>query len=99
MNVKPSFRQATVLDLANIVVLHADDTLGAARDGSFDLAREQNLRAFAAIEADPNNELWVVEDQNEIVGQLQLTFIPGLSQQGSTRCEIEAVRIASQRRG
>jgi GNAT superfamily N-acetyltransferase len=41
----------------------------------------------------------VLEDGGEIVGYLQLTFIPGLSLRGMLRGQIESVRIASSRRG
>jgi ribosomal protein S18 acetylase RimI-like enzyme len=37
----------------------------------------------------------VAELQQEVIGMLQLTFIPGLSRRGATRALIEAVRIAS----
>ena len=33
----------------------------------------------------------VLNDQ--IIGMMQLTFIPGLSMEGMTRCQIESVRI------
>lgn len=42
----------------------------------------------------------VVEDEAaRIVGTMQLTIMPGLSRGGSTRLQIEAVRIASSTRG
>jgi GNAT superfamily N-acetyltransferase len=77
----------------------ADDALGATReDARLPLARGYT-DAFAAIAADPNQLLAVVEDAGEVVGTLQLTFIPGLSYQGAWRGQIEAVRIAGSRRG
>jgi GNAT superfamily N-acetyltransferase len=99
MRASAHVRRATGDDVAVIVALLADDMLGAARDGSFGSARADYMKAFADIEADPNNELYVVEDNGAVVGCFQLTFIPGLSRKGSTRCQIEAVRIASHRRG
>jgi ribosomal protein S18 acetylase RimI-like enzyme len=51
------------------------------------------LQAFAAIQADPHQFLAVMEHQGQIIGTLQLTFIPGLSRQGSWRAQVEAVRI------
>ena len=41
----------------------------------------------------------VVDDGKEIVGTLQLTFIAGLARGGLKRGLIEAVRVASDRRG
>ncbi len=55
--------------------------------------------AFSEIDADPNQFLCVVEDGRRIVGTLQLSFIPGLSREGARRGQIEAVRIARDRRG
>jgi GNAT superfamily N-acetyltransferase len=43
--------------------------------------------------------LVVARDGAEVVGTLQLTFIPGLSRLGSTRALIEAVRVRSDQRG
>jgi len=56
-------------------------------------------RAFAAIEQDPNQILVVVEERDDLVGCLQLTFVPGLSRLGMWRGQIESVRIASGNRG
>jgi GNAT superfamily N-acetyltransferase len=93
-----SFRRAEAHDVPIIIAMLADDRLGAARNPPFDENREQYIKAFEAIKADPNNELWMIEDKTEVVGSFQLTFIPGLSRKGALRCQIEAVRIASQRR-
>jgi GNAT superfamily N-acetyltransferase len=35
----------------------------------------------------------VAEDQEEVVGTMQLSFIPGLSRRGALRAQIEAVRV------
>ena len=43
--------------------------------------------------------LMVATSGAEVVGTLQLTFIPGLSRQGATRALIEAVRVRSDQRG
>jgi GNAT superfamily N-acetyltransferase len=91
------FRAATRADLDAVVALLADDVLGKARDaGSVD---ERYERAFAAIDADPRNELIVGDDGGEVVACLQLTFIPGLGRHGAERCQVEAVRVRSDRRG
>jgi GNAT superfamily N-acetyltransferase len=74
----------------------ADDVLGQARESARDPAYAQ---AFAAIERDPNQFMAVLEDAGDLVGYLQLTFIPGLSLKGMLRGQIESVRIASSRRG
>lgn len=49
--------------------------------------------AFSAIDADPNNELVVACNNEQVVGVLQLTFIPYLTYQGGWRALIEGVRV------
>lgn len=51
--------------------------------------------AFAAITADPHNELVVGVVENELIAVLQMTFIPGLSYRGSWRMQVEGVRVAA----
>ncbi|PWJ17495.1 GNAT family N-acetyltransferase [Jannaschia seohaensis] len=93
------YRRATEADLSAIVALLADDVLGASRESASSGVDAPYRTAFAEIDADPNQFLCVVEDGGEIVGTLQLTFIPGLSRNGAKRGQIEAVRIARDRRG
>ena len=93
-----TFRRAGQRDLPAIVRLLADDPLGANRERYDEPLPQGYLRAFEAIEADPNNELVVACLQDEVVGVLQLTFIPYLTYQGGWRALIEAVRIDSKHR-
>jgi GNAT superfamily N-acetyltransferase len=92
-----SFRTAHRSDLPALLALIADDTLGKHRE--FDAANPSYLKAFEAISADPNQQLIVAEVDGRIVGMAQLSFIPGLSRGGAWRCNVEAVRIASDVRG
>jgi len=92
-----TIRRARREDIGAIVRMLADDQLGAARDDPGDL--EPYLRAFEEIDADPNQLLVVVASDNEPVGTLQLTFIPGLARRGALRGQIEAVRIHADHRG
>lgn len=92
----PIFRRATAADVPAIVALLADDVLGAAREKPGDPAYDA---AFAAIEADPNQFLAVVEEGSAVIGCLQLTFLPGLSHRGLWRGQVESVRIAASHRG
>jgi len=94
-----SFRKATRADLPAIVAMLADDPLGAAREEFADPLPAVYLEAFAALERDPNQFLAIVEAGGQIVGTLQLSFIPGLSRRGAWRGLIESVRIASSFRG
>jgi len=94
-----TFRQATRADLDDIVRLLADDPLGAQRERFVDPLPDSYYAAFAAIAADPHNELIVAQHQDQLVGVLQLTFIPYLTYQGGWRALIEGVRIAPEFRG
>ena len=93
-----SFRRAQAHDLPAIVALLADDPLGTQRETPGPPLAGCYAGAFAAIDADPNQLLVVVTDGAQVVGTLQLTFIPGLSRRGAWRGQIEAVRIAADRR-
>ncbi|TCC27788.1 GNAT family N-acetyltransferase [Kribbella speibonae] len=90
-------RRATAADVAAIVAMIADDQLGATRESLDDLT--PYLAAFEQIDADPNQLLVVADRNDEVIGTLQLTIIPGLSRRGSTRGLIEAVRVAAPARG
>ncbi|MBC8508813.1 MAG: GNAT family N-acetyltransferase [Chloroflexi bacterium] len=88
-----SFRNANIEDISTIIQLLADDPLGSEREKFEDPIPESYIEAFNAISNDPNNELFVATIGTEIVGALQLTFIPGLSYQGGWRALIEGVRV------
>jgi ribosomal protein S18 acetylase RimI-like enzyme len=94
-----TFRRAGRADLEAIVDLLVDDYIGAKReDGSRPLNAKYGA-AFEAVARDENQYLAVVEDEGEIVGCLQLSFIPGIARLGMWRGQIEGVRIKSTRRG
>jgi GNAT superfamily N-acetyltransferase len=94
-----SFRNATPADLPSIVAMLADDDLGRLREDLSEPLNPRYLEAFRAIGADPNRRLVVAEDAGQVVGTMQLSFLPGLSSVGAWRGMIEAVRIAADRRG
>jgi len=91
-------RRAQRADLPRLLELLADDTLGRNREGvgSDDPAY---IRAFDAIDRDPNQLLLLAELDGRVVGMLQVTYIPGLSRRGAWRANIEAVRVDSSLRG
>jgi GNAT superfamily N-acetyltransferase len=93
------FRHAASIDLPAIVNLLADDDIGATREVPGTPIDGRYLSAFAAIDKDPNQLLAVAERESNIVGCLQLTFIPGLSRTGMWRGQIESVRSARPVRG
>jgi GNAT superfamily N-acetyltransferase len=92
------FRTARFDDVPAIVALLADDPLGSQRERTGVPLDASYVAAFRAIEADANQQLVVVCDGEDIVGTLQLSFIPGIARMGAWRGQIEAVRIAAQRR-
>lgn len=95
-----TFRIATKKDVPFIVEMLADDKLGALREKYENPLPQLYYDAFEEINADKNQELVVVEDINqEIIGTLQLSFIPYLTYQGGVRAQIEAVRIRKEQRG
>ena len=86
------------------MALLADDSLGAGREQSQDMAPYE--RAFEAIDADPCPPAggggvgfrlgrWT----GPVVATFQLSFLPGISRQGAWRSQIEAVRVADSLRG
>jgi GNAT superfamily N-acetyltransferase len=80
------------------VALLADDVLGAVREtGLHDTAGY--LAAFARIDADPDDLLVVAELDGRVVACAQVTLLTSLSRAGSTRAQVEAVRVASDLRG
>ncbi len=99
MNPPVIFRRATIADLEPILALLADDSIAAEREGSRSFAPDVYHQAFGEIDQDPNQWLAVADSDGEIVGTLQLTFIPGLLQGGAWRGQIEAVRVSATHRG
>lgn len=93
-----TIRKATRADIPAIVDLLADDELGQRRERNESPLPDAYYRAFERIDQDHHQELVVVEDQEEIIGTLQLTVIPYLTYQGGVRAQIEAVRIRKDRR-
>lgn len=96
------FRTARRADVPTIVELLRDDGVAAAREAATPVDEEIDAAywaGFEAVDADPRNELIVVERAGEVVGTMQLTFIPSLSRRGAERLQIEAVRVRSDLRG
>ena len=92
-------RPALSGDLAALVALYADDEIGQTRETVGGGVARPYLDAFAAIDRDPNHILVVGEIDGRIVATLLLSFLPGLSRGGSWRAQIEAMRVAKDRRG
>ncbi|WP_285108660.1 GNAT family N-acetyltransferase [Promicromonospora sp. MEB111] len=91
-----TFREAARDDLERIVELIADDAVAATRTGTYGAA---HVAGFEAVSASPDNELVVAEAGGEVIGVMQLTFIPGISRNGASRLLVEAVRVDKAQRG
>lgn len=95
-----TFRPATPIDIESIVAMLADDELGKTRENYQKPLPKEYLEAYDRIAADPNQELVVLENElAEVIGTLQLSFIPYLTYRGGIRAQIEAVRIRKDQRG
>jgi GNAT superfamily N-acetyltransferase len=95
-----TLRAARQSDIPALVRLLAADQLGATRDGVRDATDlTAYTAAFEAIDADPAHILVVAELAGEVVGTMQLSFLPGLARRGALRTQIEAVRVADGSRG
>ena len=94
------FRIATEKDVSIIVEMIADDEFGKNRENFQIPLPSEYLKAFEKINSDENQELIIVENENfEVIGTLQLTFIQYLTYRGGKRAQIEAVRIRKDQRG
>ncbi|MCX6214784.1 GNAT family N-acetyltransferase [Spirosoma sp.] len=93
------FRKAQAKDVPAIVQMLADDELGQTREIYTDPLPANYYQAFENIDRDSNQELIVVEnDKLQLIGTLQLSFIPYLTYQGGIRAQIEAVRVHKEHR-
>jgi ribosomal protein S18 acetylase RimI-like enzyme len=93
-------REATRADVPRVVALLADDNLGRRRESVEVPLDERYWAAFDAIDADPRHQLVVLEaDDGQVAGCLQLSLLPYLTFRGGWRAQIEAVRVAYDRRG
>jgi GNAT superfamily N-acetyltransferase len=79
--------------------LIAADPVAVARGDVPDGDPTRYLAAFEAIDADPGELLVVADHRGEVVGTLQLSFLPGLARLGATRAQVEAVRVRADQRG
>lgn len=92
-----TFRAAIGADLPFIVALGIADSVTPLGDDP-DAADPAYAAALAAIDADPNQELFVAELGGERVGTFQLTYTPGLMRLGMWRGTIEGVHVIPARR-
>lgn len=92
-------RDATESEISTIIELSMAGAIEANRFPDFDANEPGYVAAFRAIAADANHRLVVVEDQGELIGTMQISFIPGLPGGGAWRGQLENVHIRADYRG
>ncbi len=92
-------RKARISDLPRLIELLLEDELGQTRESRSAELDENYIKAFHKIDSDQNQYLMAVENGDEIIGTCHLTIMPSLTFIGSTRMQIEAVRVADKYRG
>ena len=99
-NIELISRKTEEDDIPNLVKLIADDELGSKREDYKVPLPKSYTDAFQNILQDKNQELIILENfDKEIIGTLQITFIPYLTYRGGLRAQIEGVRIHKKFRG
>ena len=96
------YRDASPEDIATLLILsHAGDARGADTPplDPATLTDPRYRAAFDEISADPNHRLIVAEASGEILGTLQISYLPGLPRFGMKRAILENVHIRGDQRG
>ncbi|MFZ4863331.1 GNAT family N-acetyltransferase [Sphingobacterium sp. Mn56C] len=87
-------------ELPQVIQMYADDVLGQTRELYTVPLDPAYYTAFDVINANPNQELLVLVDQEDtIMGTMQITYIQFLNNRGTKRALIESVRIHADYRG
>ncbi len=91
-------RKAKIKDLPRVIELLLEDELGQNRESKNKDLDHRYIKAFHNIDNDSNQYLMVIEKEHKIIGTCHLTIMPSLTFIGSTRLQIEAVRVAKEYR-
>lgn len=89
-----TYRRAVEADLPFIVKLLIEDAVRVTEDKPDEPFHPRYVAALRELEADPNQMMMVAVLDSEVVGTIQLTFIPGIAALGMKRCLVEAVHIS-----
>ena len=95
---KTLIRDAVPLDIPAVLALCRDGATEPDRYPPLDAGDPVYVQLFTAISNDPNHRLIIVEQAGEIIGTLQLSYMPGLPERG-WRGQIENVHVRSDMRG
>lgn len=94
-----TFRNAYERDIATVLGLCHGGAVDPSRYPPLDLSNPAYLAAFKAIDTDPNHRLIVAERDGEIIGTIQISFIPSLPDEGSYRGLLENIHVRADQRG
>lgn len=94
-----TIREAQEADVPALAAIYAADDVGAHGDTTDPSALGDYTKAFNAIASSPNENLYVVELEGEIVGTFQTVILTKLVGRGSVSMAIEAVQTRSDMRG
>lgn len=94
-----TFRDARKDDLQTLVALLADDDIAEGREQAKGDLLPAYSAAFDDMAKSPDNRILVAEQDGDIIGSLQIVYVPGLSRQGAKRAIVESVRVSSKARG
>jgi len=88
-----TYRAATNADLPFIINLAAADDVSATIDAWRPELAGAYEAVLAEIDADPNDEFFIVAHQGAAIGMFQLTYLTSITQPGMRRGLIESVHI------
>lgn len=93
-----AIRSAQRDDLPSILRLYAEGSLDPAQKRASTVPGAAHLAAFAAIQANPNNQVYVAEVDGRVAGTFQLTFIQQLTYGGCLVAQVESVFVDPEQR-
>lgn len=94
-----TFRAPRREDVRTMIELTLGGAVMSLTDDPADWESSEYQTAFAAIEADPNNQIVLGEIDGEVVATMQVTFIPGIMRRGMTRALLENIHVRKSQRG
>jgi GNAT superfamily N-acetyltransferase len=93
-----TYRAAGIADLPFIVNLAADDDVSGSIPHWRPESAADYASVLAAIDADPNEELFVAELDGVPIGTFQLTYLSSITRPGMRRGLVESVHIVPAQR-
>ena len=98
-NAEFQIRRAKEEDLPQLIKLFEEDDQGGHGDTSDSHAFDDYVRAFHIIDQSPNEQIYLAEQDGEVVASFQLGFLRTLRGRGGLTGMIEAVHTRADKRG